>query len=264
MTDPTFNVDPLGSGVLMLRLRRPEKLNALRLCDVEDLQAELARIALDSSCRAVVLTGEGRGFCSGHDLEEFTGRLDPVGGMRLQEAFAKLTSDICSLPQPVVAAVNGPAAGGGLALALAADTRICSSTAIFNAAFVRIGLSGCDVGVSYLLPRIVGPTLAFEMMLSGRIVPADEAARAGLVLRVVDDDELIATAIEICESICRNAPFAVRMTKQVMWTNLAAHSLHSALSLENRTQILCGGTEQHAEALAAFKQDREPNFAKDD
>src|SRR3954452_17273089 len=119
------------------------------------------------------------------------------------------------MPQPVIAAVNGPAAGGGLALALAADTRVCSESARFNAAFVRLGISGCDMGVSYLLPRIVGPTVAFEMMLTGRLIDAPEAVRVGLVLDVVPDGSVVAAAIEIASRIVANAPLAVRMTKQV-------------------------------------------------
>jgi enoyl-CoA hydratase len=173
-----------------------------------------------------------------------------------QERFAGLVMRIRSLPQPVIAAVNGPAAGGGLALALAADTRVCSSSARFNAAFVRIGLSGCDMGVSYLLPRLVGPTVAFEMMLTGRLVDAQEAFERGLVLRVVADGGVVEAALDVARAICANTPLGVRLTKQTMWANLEAPSLANAIELENRTQVLCVQTEGFQEAVATFLQRR--------
>ena len=160
------------------------------------------------------------------------------------------------MPQPVVAAVNGPAAGGGLALALAADTWVCSASARFNAAFVRIGLSGCDMGVSWLLPRLVGPTLAFEMMLTGRLVGAEEAAARGMVLRAVPDGEVVGAALEIARAICENTPLGVRLTKQTMWANLEAPSLENAIAFENRTQELCVQSEGFREVVTAFTERR--------
>jgi enoyl-CoA hydratase len=180
--------------------------------------------------------------------------------MEHQHMYAALTLRVRSIPQPVIAAVNGPAAGGGLALALASDTRLCAASARFNAAFVRLGLSGCDVGVSYLLPRIVGPTLAFEMMLTGRLIDADEALRAGLVLRVVPDGEVVPAALEIAHQIQANSPFGVRMTKEVMWSNLDAPSLEAAIELEDRTQILCSFTKDQREAISAFIEKRTATF----
>jgi enoyl-CoA hydratase len=225
---------------------------------VEELDSALGSIAGDASCRVAILTGAGRGFCAGHDL----GELQDLAGasddelLADQERFADLVMRIRSLPQPVIAAVNGPAAGGGLALALAADLRLCSSTARFNAAFVRIGLSGCDMGVSYLLPRLVGPTLAFEMMLTGRLIDPQEALERGLVLRVVPDGTVVAAALEVARTICANTPLGVRMTKQTMWANLEAPSLPNAIELENRTQVLCLRTEGFQQAVAAFLQRR--------
>jgi enoyl-CoA hydratase len=178
----------------------------------------------------------------------------------VQEKIASLMPKIAELPQPVVAAVNGPAAGGGLAIALASDTRICTPSARFNAAFVRIGLSGCDVGVSWLLPRLVGPTLAFDMMLSGRLVDAEEALRTGLVLRVVPEGEVLEAGLAVARSYAANTPFGVRMTKQVMWANLSAPTLRMGIELENRTQILATTTEDHREAMTSFLQKRQPEF----
>src|SRR4051812_19559554 len=222
----TVLIDTLAEGVVLVTLNRPETLNAMSNELVDELHATLGELADDNTCRAVILTGAGRGFCSGHDLDAFDelapGTASVQDVLALQEHWASLVKRMASMPQPVIAAVNGPAAGGGLALALAADTRVCSESARFNAAFVRLGISGCDMGVSYLLPRIVGPTVAFEMMLTGRLIDAPEAVRVGLVLDVVPDGSVVAAATEIASRIVANAPLAVRMTKQVMWRSLAA------------------------------------------
>lgn len=256
-------LEEIHDQIRLVTLDRPETLNSMTLELVEELHAVLADLARDERCRAIVLTGAGRGFSSGHDLGEM-GEVDAAPSVQsayaVQEAFASLAVAIRRMPQPVISAVNGPAAGGGLALALASDTRVASTSARFGAAFVRIGLSGCDMGVSYLLPKIVGPTLAFEMMLTGRLVDADEAQRCGLVLRVVPDGEVVDAASEIAEAVVGNSPLGVRMTKQVMWANLDASSLEAAVALEDRTQILCTRTEDAAEALAAFVARRPPEF----
>ena len=254
----TVVTERIEGAIELITLNRPRSLNAMSGQLVEELDAALCAIAADASCRVVILTGAGRGFCSGHDL----GELQDLAGASAEEAladqerFAGLVMRIRSLPQPLIAAVNGPAAGGGLALALAADLRLCGSTARFNAAFVRIGLSGCDMGVSYLLPRLVGTTLAFEMMLTGRLVDPQEALERGLVLRVVPDGTVVDAALEVARTICANTPLGVRMTKQTMWANLEAPSLPNAIELENRTQLLCLQTEGFREAVDAFLQRR--------
>jgi enoyl-CoA hydratase len=165
------------------------------------------------------------------------------------------------LSKPVIAAVNGPATGGGLALALACDVRVAADGARFNVAFIRVGLSGCDIGTSYLLPRLVGASRAFELMLTGRMVDASEADHIGLVSRVVPDGEVVDTALETAELIRANSPFGVWMTKEVMWSNLEAGSLQGAIDLENRTQLLSSHTGDMREALAAFLEKRPPNFS---
>ena len=159
-----------------------------------------------------------------------------------QTDIAALVPRLRALPQPVIAAVNGPAAGGGLALALASDIRIAAASARFNVAFVRLGLSGCDIGVSWLLPRLIGASRAWELMLTGRIIDAAEADRIGLVLRVVADDELQSAALETAGLIAANAPWGVRMTKEVMWSQLEVGSLQAGIDLENRTQVLSSMT----------------------
>jgi enoyl-CoA hydratase len=160
----------------------------------------------------------------------------------------------------VIAAVNGPAAGGGLALALGADIRVAAASARFNVAFVRIGLSGCDIGVSWMLPRLIGASKAWELMLTGRIIDAETADRIGLVSRVVPDGEVVDAALAIADEIIANSPFGVWMTKEVMWSNLEIGSLHAGIDLENRTQILTTFTEDMQEAMRAFLEKRPPEF----
>src|SRR5580698_446834 len=222
---------------------------------VSELHETLGAIAADSSCRVVVLTGAGRGFCAGLDLAGYGRAPSADGRGRVEDTFATqthiagLVPRLRSLPQPVIAAVNGPAAGGGLALALASDIRIASATARFNVAFVRLGLSGCDIGVSWLLPRLIGASRAWELMLTGRIIDADEADRIGLVLRVVPDDELLGAALETAAHIAANALWGVRMTKEVMWSQLEVSSLQAGIDLENRTQVLSTMTGDMREAI---------------
>jgi enoyl-CoA hydratase/carnithine racemase len=229
--------------IAVLTLNRPEKLNALNFDLVEELHSTLEDIHRNNECRVVVLTGAGRGFCSGLDLSdpnppEAGGGLEfPRSGMRWQERIAELTTRIQNLRQPVIAAVNGPAYGGGFALALAADIRIAGPGARFCTQFIKLGIGGCDIGVSYTLPRIVGAGQAFDLILTARTVEADEALRLGLVSRLSADD-VVADALTIAETLCGYGKFGVESTKQVLWANLEASSLQAALHVENRSQIL--------------------------
>jgi enoyl-CoA hydratase len=259
-------VDEPATGVRRITMNRPEKLNAMNVELVTGLHAALEDVSRDRDCRVVVLTGAGRGFCAGLDLggygtpegAESAGQV--VGGMATQQQIAALIPRLRSLRVPVIAAVNGPAAGGGLAVALGSDIRIASESARFNVAFVRIGLSGCDIGVSWMLPRLIGASRAWELMLTGRIIDAAEADRIGLVTRVVPDDQLVDSALETAALIARNAPWGVRMTKEVAWSQLEVGSLQAGIDLENRTQILSSFTSDHREALVAFLEKRDPDF----
>jgi enoyl-CoA hydratase len=252
--------------VALVTLDRPERLNAMSHELVADLHRALEEVGQDNSCRVVVITGAGRGFCAGLDLKgtgpapnsEGLGR--PQQSMKAQQHIARLIPRMRSLPQPVIAAVNGPAAGGGLAVALGSDIRIAAESARFNVAFVRIGLSGCDIAVSWLLPRLVGASRAFELLLTGRLIDATEAERIGLVLEVVPDGQVVDAALELADRICANSPFGVWMTKEVMWSNLEVPSMQAAIDLENRTQLLTTFTEDMQEAMAAFLEKRPPQF----
>src|SRR5689334_22044902 len=234
-------------AVAVLVLNRPDKLNALDHELVEELHSTLDDLDRDDTCRVVVLTGAGRGFCSGLDLTEpFPEAAKtlpfPQSSMRWQERFAELTVKLSSLRQPVIAAVNGPAYGGGFALALASDIRIASPQARFCTQFIKLGLGGCDIGVSYTLPRIVGAGQAFDLILTARTVAADEALRLGLVSRLSADD-VVADALAIADTLCSYGRFGVESTKQVLWANLEASSLQAALHVENRSQILAASAQ---------------------
>jgi enoyl-CoA hydratase len=216
----------------------------------------------------IVLTGAGKGFCAGLDLGGYgpppqdeghgTGRVQQ--GFAVQQQIAALIPKLRRLRQPVIAAVNGAASGGGFALVLGSDVRIAAAGARFNAAFVRIGLSACDIGTSWLLPRIVGAARAQELMLTGRLFDAEEALRIGLVVATTPPDDLLPRAYESAELILRNSPFGVQMTKEVMWSALEIPGLQAAIDLENRTQIMTSFTEDHREAITAFVERRDPRF----
>ncbi|HKY68816.1 MAG TPA: enoyl-CoA hydratase-related protein [Acidimicrobiales bacterium] len=264
---PTIELTSPRRGVRVITLHRPERLNAMDLELVTELHRAFDDLHADRTVRVAVLTGAGRGFCSGLDLSspfqapgtEGQGRVQ--AGMATQQLIASLVPKMRSLRQPVIAAVNGPAAGGGLALALASDVRLAAPEARFNVAFVRIGLSGCDIGVSWLLPRLIGASRAFELLLTGRIVHAAEADRLGLVSRVVDDRPVLDAALEVADEILANSPTGVWMTKEVMWSQLEVGSLQAGIDLENRTQIMTSMTEDMAEALQAFVEKRAPDFS---
>jgi len=263
----TVRLETIRPGVALLTLDRPDRLNAMSMELVSDLHERLDEIAADQACRVVVLTGAGRGFCAGLDLKEVPSAPGSAGmgrtqaGMATQQFIASLIPRMRALRQPIIAAVNGAAAGGGLALALGSDVRIAGASARFNVAFIRVGLSGCDIGVSWLLPRLVGASRAHELMLTGRIIDADEAERIGLVVRVVPDEELLDAALETAGQIAANSPFGVWMTKEVMWSNLETGSLQAGIDLENRTQVLASTTGDMTEALAAFLEKRPPDFS---
>lgn len=266
---PTVRLDELEPGIVRITLDRPDTLNAMNRQLIDDLHAGLDDIAADPTVRVVVLTGAGRGFCSGLDLKDptlLTGANDPDGpgrpqaGMALQQRIASLVPKMRGLKVPIVAAVNGAATGGGLALALSSDVRIAGASARFGVAFIRIGLSACDIGVSWALPRLIGASRAHELMLTGRVFDAAEADRIGLVTRVVPDDELLDSALDTARLIAANSPMGVWMTKEVMWSNLEVASQQAGIDLENRTQILTSFTEDVGEAVGAFFGKRPPQY----
>lgn len=240
----TVTVEGVAPHVSQVTLNRPERLNALNFELTADLHDVLDSVGRDSDCRVVVLTGAGRGFCAGLDLKDFGTPPRPgehahvhagIGG---QEFMANLTVHMRSVPQIIVAAVNGAAYGGGLGIAAAADLRIAAESATFCSAFIRTGLTGTDIGVSYTLPRLLGAARAFDLIVTGRAVGAVEAEHLGLVSRVVADDALLDEAIALASQVAGYTAVGLRMTKEVMWANLDAPNMGAAIALENRNQTI--------------------------
>ena len=244
----TLLVERPHAGVLLVTLNRPDRLNAINDTMRRELTATLSSVADDVN--AVVLTGAGRGFCSGIDMRDFGPGVpaadDPaIDRLRFQESMAALPQAIRDLPQPVIAAVNGPCVGGGLSLCLSADIRICSSAAKFGNAAILLGLSGAEMGMSYHLPRIVGTSVAADWMLTGRTVPADEADRRALVSELVEPERLLGRAIEIASAIAELSPLGVQLTKRALQVNTDA-GVDAAVELENRNQVLSHATDDAA------------------
>jgi enoyl-CoA hydratase len=240
----TVQVEPATAGVTMVRLNRPQVKNAMNYELVGALHDALDEVAADDTCRVVVLTGAGDAFCAGLDLQDY-GTPPDVGRHRHRHAgvtgqgfLANLVQHLHDTPQIVIAAVNGSAFGGGLALACASDLRFASESARFCSAFIRTGLTGTDVGVTYFLPRLIGASRAFDMIVTGRVVDAAEAERMGLVSRVIPDESLLEEALALAGTVAGYTAFGLRRTKEVMWHNLDAAHLAAALAMENRNQEL--------------------------
>jgi enoyl-CoA hydratase len=254
----TLRVEREEGGIVLVTLDRPERLNALSFEMFDELGLLCGTLAEDREARVVILTGAGRGFCAGLDLDDAArlGAMSPQQMLRGQERWVGAIAAFRTLPLPVVAAINGPAAGAGLALALMADLRVASSAATLTTAIVRIWLTGGDAGMSWLLPRLVGMTHASELLLTAAPVGAERAERIGLVNRVVAPQELLGAARELASAIAAHNPFGVRLTKRVLQQNVDAPSLEAALETENRNQVLIVQTDDMQEALVAFREKR--------
>ena len=240
----TVELEHVADNVRAIRLNRPDRLNAINFALVGELHDALDAVAADDDCKVAILTGAGRAFCAGLDIKDWGQPPVPGGhrhfpaGQTGQSFLANLMQHVRATPQIVLAAVNGPAFGGGLTLSLACDLRIAAASASFCSAFIRTGLTGTDAGVSYLLPRLIGAAPAFDMIVTGRTVGADDAERMGIVSRVVPDDALRAEAVSLAGAVAQYTTFGLRNTKEVLWHNLDANSMAAAIALENRNQDL--------------------------
>ena len=259
-------LDQPRPGITRITLNRPDDMNTLTVELVDALHEALSTIHNDHDCRAVVLTGAGLAFCAGLDLkgygtipgtESFGG---PQQGMAVQQHIAEIVHKMRSIRQPIVAAINGAAAGGGFAWACASDIRYCSDSAKFGTAFIRLGISGCDIGVSWTLPRLIGVSRAWELIYTGRVIDATEAERLGIVSRSVPAEDLMDTALDVAEEIAANSPFGVWMTKEVLWSNLETPSLRAGIDIENRNQILAAKTEDSKAAMGSFLSGNMPEW----
>jgi enoyl-CoA hydratase/carnithine racemase len=249
-------------GVAVMSIDRAERANS----QTQAMFTEFGLVAhalRDSGARALILRGAGeKAFCAGFDLAEIDVITEMGVGefLRFQETATGGLAAIRSLPFPVIAAVHGPAAGGGMSLALAADIRLAAPTAKFACSFVKVGLSVGELGTSWQLTRLVGSGRAAEIAYTGRVVPADEAERIGLVNRVVPAEALFDEAFALAASISANSPGGVRMSKRALQRNQEITSYAAALELENRGQALMTRTEDMPEALAAMRERRDPHF----
>ena len=261
-TFETVNLDEPCPGVVVVTLNRPERYNAM----TNTMFDEIERLALDldqeDDLRVVILTGAGKAFCSGYDLADADElpNLGALGMLNQQERAARSLLALRSMRVPVIGAVNGAAAGGGFSLALACDIRVASTTAKFNAAFVKIGLTAGDLGVSWLLTRLIGPAHASDICFTGRFIDAAEALRLGLVNTVSEPDKLLDDVLDLSAAIVANSPGGVQLSKRALQANMEVASYAAALELENRGQALMTRTADMSEALAAFKERRTPVF----
>jgi len=259
-------VEKVRPHISVVRMNRPERLNAMSFGLMTALVDAFAEVAADNTCHVVILTGEGRGFCSGLDLED-PGAIPgiehlPISriGVVAMTHFSQIVPVMRAVPQPIIAAINGCAYGGGLCLSLGADIRIAEESVVFNSTGIVNGLTSTELGASYLLPRLIGASRSNEILLTGRKVDALEAERIGLVSRLVADGDAVTTAIEMAEQMCELSPFGLSMTKQVCWSNLETNSLMAAIDLEDRNQLLLGATENLIECITARKEGRKPVY----
>jgi enoyl-CoA hydratase len=253
--------------VAVVTLNRPERMNAMAFDVMIPFRESLREIGTDNSVRVVVITGAGRGFSSGADHENpgsipnLDGLTLPTIALRSMELLDDVITTIRRLHQPVIAAVNGAAIGGGFCLALAADVRIASKEAYFRAAGINNGLTAAELGLSFLLPRSIGHSRAAEIMLSGRDVDATEADRIGLVSRVVAPDELLTACFELADRINGWSRAGVELTKRQLWNSLDASSLQSHMDAEGTSQLFVRITTRNfEESVAARKEGRTPDF----
>jgi enoyl-CoA hydratase/carnithine racemase len=257
----TITFEEIEPGIAVVRLNRPERLNALNLAMLDDFSLLCTRLSTDKSVRVLILTGQGKGFCSGADLMDAATAMksehfpDPETFLNsVQERYGDLIRSLREIPQPVIAAVNGAAAGGGFCMALASDIRIATPNAYFVASFINIGLSGGELGSSYLLPRLIGLSHTADILYTGRKVYAEEAEKMGLVSAVVPFEELLETALKYARMMTAKSPGGLKLTKRALDRNIDAPSLGAAIDLENRNQTLLIFSGEFAKLVRSFSE----------
>jgi enoyl-CoA hydratase/carnithine racemase len=265
MLEPkSFRYEVRDGGVGWITLNRPERLNALTFEVYRELTDTFAALRTEDEVRAVVITGAGRAFCSGGDVHDIIGELfkrDMQGLLEFTRLTCELVRNIRTLPKPVIASLNGTTAGAGACIALAADIRIAAPSAKIAFLFVRVGLSGADMGAAYLLPRVVGLAKATEMLYTGDFISAEEAERIGLYNRVVADGELMDATSALATRLAKGPAFSLAMTKEMLNRELDM-SLDTALEWEAQAQGTCMQHPDYREAYEAFVEKREPDFSK--
>ncbi len=263
MTYETIEIKAEGA-IDWLTLNRPDCLNAINPLMCDELQHYFGSLQFNHAVRVVVMRGAGRAFCAGYDLTEAAGvSAGPVRGMRFQRQVSEIFMRMHRAPQPIICLAHGATTGGGFAFALAADVRIVADDVKMNVAMVKIGLTGCDVGISYFLPRAVGQTIAAELMMTGRFIHADRALAVGLVSEVVNPSKLEACGRAMATDMLNASPLGLRLTKEGLRLAADAGNLEAAVALEDRGQILCANAGFFEEGIAAFQQQRAPQYADD-
>jgi enoyl-CoA hydratase len=263
---PLVTVEKPQPRTAVVTLNRPDRLNAMSIDLVIELDEALRRVGEDNEVSVVVLTGSGRGFCSGLDLKDY-GIIPNLDGLtvgriaqRSMRYYSRLILTMRAMPQPILAAINGVAYGGGMCLSLAAELRIAGESAEFNATGIVNGLTSTELGASWLLPRLVGAAHSSDMLLTGRKIGSEEALRMGLVSRVIPDDRLLPEVLELAARMAEFSPYGLQMTKEIIWVNLENPSLQSAIEIEDRNQLMLGFTENLPEAIRAFDRKRKPVY----
>uniref|UniRef100_E6VHT0 Enoyl-CoA hydratase/isomerase n=1 Tax=Rhodopseudomonas palustris (strain DX-1) TaxID=652103 RepID=E6VHT0_RHOPX len=254
-------------GVDWVTLNRPDSLNALDPSLIDALNDYFGRLQRDRKTRVVVLKGAGANFCAGLDLKHAMARRageNATPGVTESLDSQRRIADIVMLmrrcPQPIISLIRGAAAGGGFALALASDVRIAGRSARMNCAFIKLGLGGCDIGTSYFLPRLVGVSVASELILTGRFIGAERALMTGLVSELVEDDQLEAAAQPFVDAMMAASPVGLRLSKECLNMAVDAGSIEQVIAMEDRNQVLCSRSEDFKEGVAAFLEKRKPVY----
>jgi enoyl-CoA hydratase len=262
----TLTFEIRDDAIAVMTFNRPESLNSITWEMVEEIHGVLSYMEEHPELRVLIMTGAGRGFCSGTDLKSGRSTDQPTQApsvskqMRNQRRIADIPLHMRKIPQPIIAAVNGVAAGGGFSFAMASDVRIASSNVRFIASYINIGLGAGEIGSSYFLPRLVGVSRASEILYTGRDVWAEEAERIGLISRMVDEGQVMEAALDMAHAMLGKSPFGLTMTKEVLNHSIDAPNLESALYMENRTQSLAVMTDDVKEAFTAFREKRPPVY----
>jgi enoyl-CoA hydratase/carnithine racemase len=243
-------------------LNRPDRLNTLNPTLLRELNEYFLSLERNYDVRVVVLQGAGRAFCAGLDIKEAGSSLQrgSDAALRSQREFSGLVMRMRRCPQPIIGLLHGHAAGGGFSIALGCDVRIAAQGTQMNCAFIKIGLSGCEMGVSYHLPRLVGTSVAAELLYTGRFIDADRALRVGLVSEVVPADQLAAAGKALANDMLATAPLGLRLSKECFWAAVDGNDLPSVIAMEDRNQVLTVVNGDLAEGMQAFVEKRKPNF----
>ncbi len=267
------------NGIGILTLNRPEKLNAISFQMEEELHSILDQLIVNLNCRVIILKGAGRAFCAGTDLQEglilnskkiqenykkyyFLDVTEPIKKkIYYQWRISQIIVKMRKISQPIIALIQGPAAGGGFSFILAADIRIASEEAQFINSPINIGLTGADIGASYFLPRLIGMSTAAEILYTGRTVNGKEAKEIGLVNRLVEKDKLLDAAMELAEEMLKKSPIGLRMTKKAINLSLDSPSLDTIIQFENSSQVITFSSKDMNEASSAFFEKRDPKYS---